>query len=49
MPDAQPDIIHYSPVAGITCPMGLVPLDENTLIFKVKSQEEFNKEQNKNS
>lgn len=48
-PDAQPDIIHYSPVAGITCPMGLVPLDENTLIFKVKNQEEFNKEQNKDS
>ena len=42
-PDAQADIIHYSPVAGITCPMGLVPLDQNTLIFKVKNQEEFNK------
>lgn len=48
-PDAQPDIIHYSPVAGITCPMGLVPLDEDTLIFKVKNPEKFNNKQNKNS
>lgn len=44
-PDAQADIIHYSPVAGITCPMGLVPLDQNTLIFKVKNPEKFNNKQ----
>lgn len=35
-PDAVPDTVHHAAAAGITCPMSLVPLDVDTLVWTLE-------------
>lgn len=35
-PDAVPDNVHHAKAAGITCPMSLVPLDVDTLVWTLE-------------
>ena len=35
-PDAVPDTVHHARAAGVTCPMSLVPLDVDTLVWTLE-------------